>query len=110
MNETPKREVFGTMSAVKFASRLSMRWMHCPLSPIAVGVLLCVASGDTTRAAVINSTRINGGNCLVVLRHLTEKGYLRFDPPCYALQPAGRNLICELLNDCFKDNDEGVVA
>lgn len=105
-NTDERRKVIGKMSAVKFASRLSARWMRCPLSPIAIGVLLCVASGDTTRAAVVNSTHINGGNCLVVLRHLMEKGYLSFEEPCYTLLPAGRDLICELLADCFMDNKQ----
>ena len=89
----------GAMNAVEFAGRLSLLWMRGPLSPVALAVLLCVASGASTRTAVRNRTQMNGGNCLVVLRHLVEKGYLRCDPPVYSLQPMGSRFIYKLITD-----------
>ncbi|MGN0810867.1 MAG: hypothetical protein ACI4PY_05145 [Akkermansia muciniphila] len=104
MNKLPneKGSALGTLNVVEFAGRLSLLWMRGPLSPVALGVLLCVASGATTRTAVRNRTRMNGGNCLVVLRHLVEKGYLRCDPPVYSLQPMGSRFVYKMLTDCFK--------
>ena len=89
------------VKAVDFASRLTVEWIRSSLSPVSFAVLLCVASGEDTRAAVRNRTGMNGGNCLVVLRHLVSQGYLRFEPPVYMLQPMAHRYLRRLFAFCI---------
>ena len=55
--------------------------------------------GDANDAGSLHYTLAHG-------TFMMEKGYLSFEEPCYTLLPAGRDLICELLHDCFTDNKQ----